>query len=303
MELYFLGTGAGMPFKERNTSAVALRMEKSGGIWLFDCGEATQHQFLHSSLKLGKIKKIWVTHLHGDHIFGLPGLLGSRSFMQSEDDLTLYGPDGLDRFVSASLETSGTFLSYPLHIETIEDGCWYEFEHSRVLVKKLNHTVPSYGFRIEEKSRPPRLKADLLKKKGVLPGPLYNELKNGRDVTLESGEVLKSAHYLHKPEKGKTAAILGDTSPCEAAVELAKDADVLVHESTFSSQLKDHAEKFGHSTAMHAAHTARDANAKMLILTHISARYHKEESQILLDEAQPIFRNTYIANDFSSFKI
>jgi ribonuclease Z len=293
-----------MPFKERNTSAIALRMEKNGGgIWLFDCGEATQHQFLHTSLKPGKIKKIWITHLHGDHIFGLPGLLGSRSFMQSEDKLTLYGPDDLKRYVDVSLETSGTYLSYPLHFETIEDGCLYEFEHSRVTVKKLVHTMPSYGFRIEEKSHPPRLKADLLKKKGILPGPLYSDLKKGRDVTLESGEVLKSADYLHSPEKGKTAVILGDTSLCDAAVELARDADVLVHEATFSEKLADHAERFGHSTAVHAAQTARDAKAKMLILTHISARYQKEESQTLLDEARSIFQNSHMACDFSSFII
>src|SRR5699024_2373757 len=141
MELIFLGTGAGLPSKERNVSAIALSLlQEINSIWLFDCGEATQHQILHTSIKPRKINKIFITHLHGDHIFGLPGLLGSRSFQDGEA-LTIYGPKGIKNFVETSLEVSATHLTYPLYIEEITEGIIFENNHFTVTAAQLEHGV------------------------------------------------------------------------------------------------------------------------------------------------------------------
>ncbi|MET0787427.1 MAG: MBL fold metallo-hydrolase, partial [Paenisporosarcina sp.] len=138
MELQFLGTGAGMPSKQRNTSALVLKlMQERGTFWLFDCGEATQHQMLYTTLKPRKLEKIFITHMHGDHIFGLPGLLGSRSFLDGKEALTIYGPKGIQEWIQSTLRLSRTFLQYPLHIKEIDEGIIFEDELFSVEAKKL----------------------------------------------------------------------------------------------------------------------------------------------------------------------
>lgn len=152
MEITFLGTGAGVPSKERNVSALALSLlQEENHIWLFDCGEATQHQILHTSIKPRKINKIFITHLHGDHIFGLPGFLSSRSFQGGEEELTIYGPKGIKQFVETSIQISQSHLSYPIHYIEIEDGSVIKEHNFTIHVKQLDHGIPSYGYRIEEK--------------------------------------------------------------------------------------------------------------------------------------------------------
>ncbi|UZJ80731.1 ribonuclease Z [Fictibacillus sp. KU28468] len=305
MELHFLGTGAGMPSKERNVSSVALKFLQTGGeIWLFDCGEATQHQILHTSLKPRKINKIFITHLHGDHLFGLPGLLGSRSFQNGEESpVSIYGPKGIKAFIDTSLNISQTHLTYPIQVIEIDEGLICEEEGRRVYAKQLEHVIPCFGFRVEEQAQPGKLEAGLLKKMGLPPGPLYQQLKEGRDITLEDGTVLKSSDFVSPPVPGRIVAILGDTKYCENAVELGRDAEVLIHEATVLHELAEKAAEFGHSSARSAAVTARQANAAALILNHISSRYHKEEKTLLLKEAREVFPNTQIADDFSVFPI
>ena len=164
MELLFLGTGAGIPAKHRNVSSAALIMpEYKGDIWLFDCGEATQQQILETKVKLSKVKKIFITHLHGDHIFGLPGLLGSRSFQGGNDILHIYGPSGIKNFIETNLSLSYTHLTYPIEMNEIKDGVVYEDEAVQVIAKTLDHVVPSFGYRIEEKDKPGPLLAKKIK--------------------------------------------------------------------------------------------------------------------------------------------
>ncbi|RBW70636.1 ribonuclease Z [Bacillus taeanensis] len=303
MELYFLGTGAGIPSKQRNVSAAALRFfNDQGSTWLFDCGEATQHQILYTPLKLSKIDKIFITHLHGDHIYGLPGVLGSRSFQGTETPLTLFGPKGLKDFVQTSLSVSGTFLRYRLEVVEVEDGAVFKERNTVIKVKKLVHGIPSFGYRIEEENQAGSLQVDKLKALGVPPGPLYGQLKEGKQIQLEDGRFINGKDFLGPCKKGRKIAVLGDTRYTEAAIELAKDVDVLVHEATFGAHEQELAHQYYHSTSVQAAKVAKMAEASSLILTHISSRYG-ENADRLLNEAKEQFVNTYLAKDLWSYSI
>jgi ribonuclease Z len=304
LELLFLGTGAGIPAKLRNVTSIALKLlEERKAVWLFDCGEATQHQILHTTLKPRRIEKIFITHLHGDHIFGLPGLLGSRSFQSGNTELTVYGPKGIRQFIEVSLQISDTHLQYPLTVIEIEGGVIFEDDQFMVEAELLDHAVESYGYRVTEKDRPGTLDADKLRNDGIPEGPIYAKLKNGEAVQLEDNRVVHGRDYLGPTQKGRVVTILGDTRTCENAIKLALEADILVHESTFAAGSEEMAYEYFHSTTSQAAKTAAEANAKMLCITHISSRYGREESTQLMDEAKAIFSNTLIADDFFEISI
>ena len=304
MELFFLGTGAGIPAKSRNVTSIALKLlEERGTIWLFDCGEATQHQILHTSIKPGRIDKIFITHLHGDHIYGLPGLLSSRSFQGGETVLTLYGPTGIKEFVEVSLRVSGTYLKYPLEIVEMEEGIIFEDEEFTVEARKLDHGILSYGYRVVEKDRPGTLLVDKLQELGIHPGPIYKTIKAGEPVVLEDGTTIEAQSFLGPNQKGRIVAILGDTRMCEAAQLLAAEADLLIHEATFAQDAGEMAYSYFHSTTGQAAEIAKKANVKKLCLTHISSRYDRNAAEELVKEAQKIFPNSDIAEDFKSIII
>ncbi|WP_338749964.1 ribonuclease Z [Bacillus sp. FJAT-52991] len=304
MELLFLGTGAGMPAKMRNVSSVALKMlNERGAVWLFDCGEATQHQILHTSLKPRRVEKIFITHLHGDHIFGLPGFLGSRSFQGGDLPLTVYGPPGIKEFIEVSLRVSCTRLQYELTVVEIEEGIIFEDETMRVETRLLDHGIASYGYRVCEKDKPGVLLVDRLKADGIPPGPYYKEIKEGRTIQLADGRLIVPDAYVGPSQKGKVLAILGDTRPCEAAGMLAQEADLLVHEATFAADQPQMAHDYFHSTTQQAAKIAREAGAKALCLTHISSRYTKEEVALLQTEAEAVFAPVIIAYDLMELSI
>ncbi|RHW38389.1 ribonuclease Z [Lysinibacillus yapensis] len=302
MQLQFLGTGAGMPSKERNTSALALKLlEERGTVWIFDCGEATQHQILHTTIRPRKVEKVFITHLHGDHIFGLPGFLSSRSFLGGEETLTVYGPKGLKEWVYASFEVSKTHLTYPLEFVEVQEGTVFEDEQFIVTAKLLQHVVPCYGYRIEQKPLPGELLIDKAKEFGVPKGPLLGRLKQGEDVTLENGFTILSKDVTAPPKQGFVVTILGDTKYCEAAKVLSSNADIIVHEATFDHKTVHLAASYGHATNLEAAEIARQSEAKNLILNHISARFLPQDLKEFVDQAREIFENVYIANDFSEF--
>ncbi|WP_374721255.1 ribonuclease Z [Peribacillus tepidiphilus] len=304
MNFVFLGTGAGVPAKARNVSSIALQLlEERGSVWLFDCGEATQHQILHTSVKPRRIEKIFITHLHGDHIFGLPGLLGSRSFQGGTEPITVYGPKGLADFIWTSLRVSATHIKYPLHVKEIEEGIIFEDDQFVVEAGILEHGLESWGYRITEKDRPGELMADELIKLGVKPGPIYKKLKNGETVVLEDGRTLYGKDFVKPPQKGRKITILGDTRPCETSLKLAEGADYLIHEATFSRDEEELAYNYFHSTTVQAALTAKKAGVKNLILTHISSRYTGIATEILKKEVEEIFPAVIIAEDFMKVDI
>ncbi|EAH4340328.1 ribonuclease Z [Listeria monocytogenes] len=304
MELVFLGTGAGVPSRGRNVTSIALSMlNERNTIWLFDCGEATQHQIMRSQIKLSKLEKIFITHLHGDHIFGLPGLLSSRSFQGGESDLTIYGPVGITEYVETSLRLSGTRLTYKIIFNEIEPGLIFEDKMFSITVDELDHGLRSFGYRIVEKDKPGALNADKLIDDGVEPGPIFQKIKKGETVTLADGSVINGKDYIDEPQKGKIISIFGDTKATASELELALNADVLVHEATFEGDKEKLAGEYMHSTTIQAASLAKKANVKQLILTHISSRYDRDASKELLIEAQSVFENTEIAYDLAVFPI
>jgi len=304
VDIFFLGTGAGMPAKLRNVTSIALKLlEERGAVWLFDAGEATQHQILHTSIKPRRIEKIFITHLHGDHIYGLPGLLSSRSFQGGESEVTVYGPKGIKEYIQVSLSLSQTYLKYPLTVMEIDEGIIFEDEQFTVEASLLEHGIPSYGYRIVEKDRPGTLLADKLMEAGVQPGPIFRKIKNGETVTLEDGRVIEPGEFLGPAQKGRIVTILGDTRYCENALLLAKDADLLIHEATFAKGEEKLAFDYLHSTTHQAADIAFRAGSKLLCLTHISSRYDRNAWRELEEEAKEVFPNTEIAEDFKEIHI
>lgn len=304
MDLYFLGTVAGTPSIERNVSSVALRLlEERGTFWLFDCGEGTQHQILKSPLKLSRLEFVFITHLHGDHLYGLPGLLTSRSYQGGKTPITIFGPRGLRHFLETVLQVSSSHLDFTWNVVEIDEGTVYEDERWIVEAARLEHRVECFGYRITELPLPGRLLSEKLKRDGIPPGPIYARLKSGQDVTLDDGRTIKSADYVGESIPGRVVTIMGDTRACPAQIKLIANADVLVHEATFSDSLHDLAYRYYHSTAKEVAKLANEHGVKRLILTHVSSRYSGEQVQTLIDEARRYHPFADVANDFDCFPV
>ncbi|WNN44527.1 ribonuclease Z [Winslowiella toletana] len=305
MELLFLGTCAGTPSRERNVTSIALTLGNSGsgGYWLFDCGEGTQHQMMRSPLKPGKMEKIFITHLHGDHIFGLPGLLTSRSMGGVTEPLTIYGPVGIKAFVDTTLSLSASYVTFPLEIIEISAGEVCDDGQIRVTAWPMSHVIECYGYRIEQHDKPGVLDAARLKADGIPAGNWFQRLKRGETVVLEDGRQVCGWDYLGPSIKGKSLAIFGDTGPTPVASELAANVDVMVHETTLEASMAEKANGRGHSTTVQAANAAKLAGAKRLIATHFSARYGFADSERLLAECRAIFPATELARDFAVFKV
>lgn len=294
-----------MPSKQRNVTSIALNLlDERGTYWLFDCGEGTQQQIMNSPVKLGRTEMLFITHLHGDHLYGLPGLLTSRSYLGGDTPLTMFGPPGLKRFVDTALEVSGAHLTYVLKIVEIEEeGLLFEDDTFLVETARLEHRIECFGYRIIEKDQPGKLMLDKLTELGIPAGPIYGKLKQGQTVQLEDGRTLHGADFLGAPIPGRIVVILGDTRYCSGAQLLARGADVLVHEATFAMDKQELAYSFDHATSTDAARIAQEAGVNALIMTHISSRYQGDAVLELLQEAQHHHSNSHIAKDFWSFDV
>ncbi|MGG5369088.1 ribonuclease Z [Enterococcus sp. AZ196] len=304
MELEFLGTGAGVPAKHRNVSGLALKLlDERNAIWLFDCGEGTQMQILRTNIKPRKIEKIFISHLHGDHIFGLPGLLSSRSFQGGEEPITIYGPIGLENYVRTSLQVTKTHLAYPLQFVELNEGIVFEDKQFTVECMLLDHGIESYGFRVTEANHEGMLQVEKLAELGIPAGPIYGKLKQGQTVTLADGQVVDGKDFVGEAKKGRIVTIFGDTRFTDRSSQFARNSDVIVHESTFNKNEAKLARAYFHSTTQQAAMIAKEAQAEKLILTHISARYLAKEAKELEEEAKEIFPNTQIAKDLDIIDI
>ncbi|MEK3881329.1 ribonuclease Z [Paenibacillus sp. PL2-23] len=306
MKLWFLGTGAGRPNKHRNVTSIALQLpEPDSAWWLFDCGEATQHQLMEIPLKLSKLDKVFITHMHGDHVYGLPGLLSTRSFDGGVTPLTVYGPVGLAAYLDTVFKLTGTSLDYELTIQELQEthGTICVDETITVEAGPLRHRVPCFGYRVVEADAPGPLLAEKAKALGVSQGPMFGKLKGGEAVTLANGKVVQPSEVTDGVWEGRIVTLLGDTSPCAMALTLGAQADVLVHEATFAAGLEEKAHEFGHCTTIEAAYAARDAGARRLVMTHFSGRYANEELERLETEAAAVFPNVTAAKDLSSLEI
>ena len=306
MEVTFLGTSSGVPTRSRNVSSVALRLTQRGEIWLFDCGEGTQHQILRSDLKTSQLKKIFVTHMHGDHIFGLMGLLASCGLGAHAENIEVYGPPGLDAYLKACMKYSCTYFPYGVHFHTVSPGIIYEDDQYVVSTEMLKHRVTAFGYRVSEKNKAGKFDVEKAKKMGIPSGPIYGQLKQGKTITLDDGRIINGSQLCGPTEIGRKFVYCTDTVFCESAIALSQDADVLIHEATFAHQDAQMAFERMHSTTTMAAQVALAAQVKQLIMTHFSPRYapgNALQLSDLLKEAQAIFPQTILAHDFLTYEI
>ena len=306
MQITFFGTSSGVPTRSRNVSSVALRLPQRAEVWLFDCGEGTQHQLLRSDLKISQLTRIFITHLHGDHIFGLMGLLATYGLAGNPTRIDIYGPPGLNEYLRACERYSFTHLSYPLKIHTIGPGIIYEDEEFVVSCGPLKHRVTAFGYRVMEKDRAGSFNVERAMQLGIPSGPIYGKLKRGEQVTLPDGRIINGADLCGPTEIGRKIVYCTDTIYCDSAVELAQDADLLIHEATFAHQDAGLAFERLHSTSTMAAQVALGASAKHLIMTHFSPRYapgNNLQLSDLLEEARAIFPNTEMAYDFLTYEV
>ncbi|MCC6272195.1 MAG: ribonuclease Z [Deltaproteobacteria bacterium] len=300
MRVLALGTGAGRPTLQRHTSATALEYE--GETFLFDCGEATQLQLIRSPLKWGKLTAIFIGHLHGDHLYGLPGLLGTLSLGEREETLRVFGPAGLQDYLRVHQETKSLWINYPLEVVEIEaPGLIFETERYQVFCAPLSHLIPCWGYAFRERPRPGAFDEAKARKLGIPEGPERMDLVRGRAVRLADGRWVQPEELVGPPRPGRSFAYCLDTRPCPEALELARGVDLLVHEATFGAEYRAEAHQWGHSCAEDAAHAAREAGVKRLILTHLSQRY--TDPQSLLHEARAQFPATEVAEDLQAFFI
>jgi ribonuclease Z len=290
---------------------VALRLPQRSELWLFDCGEGTQHQFLRSELRVSQLSRIFITHMHGDHVFGLPGLLASMGLAGSCAGVDLYGPDPLSDFLEGVLRNSSTRIGYPLRTHPVRQAAasgklLLDDGDITVRCTPLTHRVPAYAYRVDQKPRAGRFDVARAQQLGIPPGPIYAQLKLGRTVSLDDGRIIRGASLCGPPRPGASVVYCTDTVFCEAAVALARGADLLIHESTFAHAEAAMAFQRQHSTSTMAAQTALAAGVKQLVLTHLSPRYmpgNPVTPDDLLAEARAIFANTLLAKDFLSLEV
>ncbi|MBQ6813014.1 MAG: ribonuclease Z [Methanobrevibacter sp.] len=297
MEIIFLGTSSAVPSRERNHAAIIIR--DFGEVFLFDCGEGTQRQLIDANVSPMKIDKIFITHFHGDHILGLGGLIQSMGLRKREEKLDIYGPKGIKRVMNTICHTGYFKIDFELNVHEVDEGTVLETDQYMINTTKTKHSVPNNAYSIIEKKKPRFLREKAIEL-GVPVGPDFGKLHNGQEVEID-GRIIKPEQVLGKPRKGIKVTYSGDTRPSSKMIVLAEDSDVLIHEATFEEADREHASEHGHSTAKDAADIAKQANANMLILTHISPRYQKYD--ILLNEAREVFENTEMAEDFKVFNI
>jgi ribonuclease Z len=298
MKLVFLGSGGSWPTKERNLSSVALKM--NGEIILFDCAEGTQRQLFFSKLNFMHVDKILISHFHGDHFLGLPGLIQSMYLNDRSKELNIFGPTGTTNIVRGILTLGYFNPTFKISIHDLNDGDVQTFEEYDIKVRAADHDIPALAFCVEEHQRKGKFHPEKALALGVEEGPQFRKLQNGESVRVKD-KMVNPEDVMGKPRKGRKIVYSGDTRPTQAIAELAKDCDVLIHDSTLSEDLADKAKRYGHSSAAQAATMAKQSNAKVLFLTHISPRY--EDAQLLEDEARKIFKYSFVAADFLEYDI
>jgi ribonuclease Z len=299
MELVFLGTSAGSPTVFRGLPSIALRMD-DGSVCLLDCGEGTQRQMMRSNMSFMSVDRILISHFHCDHHLGLSGLLQTMNLNGRERSIDIIGPRGLKDLVDNVLRIGYFRLGFDLSIYEIDDGDALDCGVYRIDAIENNHCKNSLSFCIEEPTRKGKFNLDKAKALGIPEGPLYRRLQNGESIDL-NGTRIEPEAVVGLPRRGRKVCYSGDTSYFEPLADLARGSDVLIHEATFSEKDIDDAETFRHSTARDAAEIARLAGAKKLFLTHISGRYGAGKE--LESEAQKIFPNTAVAEDFMNYEI
>jgi ribonuclease Z len=300
IRVVFLGTSGSVPTLKRSLPSVVVQCPKDQ--WMFDCGENVQRQMMQAKVSFHRKMKVFITHLHGDHVLGLPGLLQTMALMDRKETVQVYGPVGLKDFLVCTKETLNFGLTFAVEInEILAEGVVFDGETYSVEATKSNHAVQSYAFAFVEKPRPGKFYPKKALALGVAAGELWSKLQSGEEITLADGKVVKPGDVMGPSRAGRKIVYTGDTKPFEAFAKFAEGADLVIHDCTFDDSLKEKAVADGHSTPTQAAEQAKAANAKQLVLSHISARY--PNAGLLLEQAKKTFANSVLAEDFMELEL
>jgi ribonuclease Z len=294
-----LGNNSAVPAFDRHPTSQVVTLD--GQNFLVDCGEGTQIQMINYKIRRGRISHIFISHLHGDHYFGLVGLINSFSLLNHQQELHVFGPSPLQEIIEMQLRVADTRLCHPLYFHTISGpGTLVDNEKIEIKCFPTQHRIECYGFVFREKKKPRRLIIDSVKENSI-PLHFYDNLRNGEDFITSSGEIIRNEWVTEQAPKGKSYAFCADTRYTETIIEHIQGADMIYHEATYLDGLRDRAEERFHSTSKQAAMIAQKAGVKKLLLGHFSSKYDTlEEFEI---EAREIFPNTELALEGVSYKV
>lgn len=298
MKVVFLGTGGSIPTPSRGSPAIAVK--RKGEILLFDCGEGTQLQFAKAKLNLHRITRIFISHLHGDHVLGIPGIIMTLSLQERSKPMTIYGPSGTISFMKAITESFEHNNGYEIKIYDVGEGVIVEDEEYSVTCVRGDHIVPTLAYALIEKERPGKFHPEKARMLNIPEGGQWSQLQAGKSINHE-GRTIKPGEVLGPSRPGRKIVYSGDTRPSQKILELSRGADLLIHDGTFDDTLREKAIEGGHSTVVEAAHLARKAKVKQLVLSHISPRY--KDTTILGEQIRNIFPTAQIAEDFLEIQI
>ena len=293
LSITFLGTGAACPTIERNVSGLALQRE--GETMLFDCGEGTQRQMMRYGVGFS-FTEVFFSHFHADHMLGIIGLLRTMGLQDRTAPVTLYGPRGAERILTAALSLGVERNKFPVAVVEVRPGDCLSRDEYDIVVFETDHRADTVGYALAEHTRLGRFHPDRARELGVPEGPLWGDLHRGKTVRLDDGRTVSPEDLVGAPRRGRTVVYSGDTRPHLALIQAARGADLLIHEATFGGDEAERAVETGHSTASEAARVALDAGVRRLVLTHISPRYTRDAPE-LLAEARAVFPESYIARD------
>ncbi len=309
MDILFLGTSSGTPTKKRNVTALALLEETSSAWYLVDCGEGTQHQLLHTPLSLHDLHAVFITHVHGDHCYGLPGLLASAGMSGRKKPLQIIAPAAIEGWIKATQQLTQLFLPFELQFSSTESLADWKSNNLLVDVTALSHRVPSFAYSFTEAQLEPALNTEKLSTDGVPQGPIWGQLRKGVDVVHE-GRMLKSSDYVCFPHKPRRIVVGGDNDRPELLAETCRQAQVLVHEATYTQAIADKiGEGVGHSAAGAVASFAQSIALPNLVLTHFSPRYQANTGQspsiedIRAEAAENYHGHLFLAEDFARYRL
>ncbi len=301
LKIVFLGTSAAIPTLRRGLPSLAI--VKDNRAYLCDCGEGTQLRILQAGLHPSKIGHIFISHLHGDHIFGLPGFLSTQQMMGRTNPLTLWGPKGLKKFIHGIRKVAEFPVDFPLRIsELMPESQKIKIDDFTIEAVPVEHRSLCFGYGFFEETKPGRFDVVRAEMLAIPPGPQRAALKEGKTIHVH-GKEIEPKDIVGEPMPGRIIAYCSDTRPCSNVIELARGCDVMIHDSTFAEHHKERAHESFHSTARQAAEVALQAGAKKLMLWHISSRYDEDEERELLAQARQVFPESFLCQDFAELNI
>lgn len=301
LEVFSLGTSGMMPLPYRYLTSMLLRRE--GELFLFDCGEGTQVSLRSLSLKWKKISAIFISHMHSDHVTGLPGLLMLSSQVERDEPLYIIGPEKLEEYIDSSRRILDMYINYEIVFIPSEIGTVFSGDGYDVNCFPLDHTKPCFGYTFVEKKRKGEFFPEKAISLGVKPGPLFGRLQNGETLTLDNGNIVRPEMVMGKEREGGRVGYVTDTLYFPEIADYVHDCDILFCEGMFEEALSEDAHEKKHMTSTEAAHIAKDSSSSLLCLQHYSPRYTDRELKVLLDEAKKVFSNTILTRDHMSFQV